>query len=200
MRRGEFGRIVRLGRDGAEPRPFGAFDRSFDFLGVDRRDLGDTVSFADAHAGLRRARAAMTAATTLAVRLVLVLTVGARLLIEKRLPVGDRNLVIVGVNFREGEEAVAIPAVVDESGLQRRFDARHLGQINIAAQRLLACRFEVELFDPITSEYDHPGLFRVGGVDNHLVGHVELSSGALALAHSPSRGGQGACAARLRGL
>ena len=37
------------------------------------------------------------------------------------------NLVIVGVDFAEGEEAVAIAAEIDEGRLQRRFDARDLG-------------------------------------------------------------------------
>ena len=111
----------------------------------------------------------MAAAATLAVRLFFVFAVRARLVLEQRLPVGDRDLVIVGMNFGEGEEAVAVAAVVDEGGLQRRLDARHLGQIDVAAQRLLVGRFEVEFFDAVTLQHDHPGLFRVGGVDNHLV-------------------------------
>ena len=51
----------------------------------------------------------------------------ARLLGDQRLPVGDRNLVIVGMDFVEGEEAVAIAAVIDERRLQRRLYARDLG-------------------------------------------------------------------------
>ena len=53
---------------------------------------------------------------------------------DQRLPVGDRDLVVVGMDFAEGEKAVAIAAVVDEGGLQRRLDARHLGQIDVAAK------------------------------------------------------------------
>ena len=49
----------------------------------------------------------------------------------ERLPVGDRNLVIVGVNVVEGEETVAVASVFDESRLQRRFYPRDLGEINI---------------------------------------------------------------------
>src|SRR5262249_28589362 len=51
---------------------------------------------------------------------------GARrafLLVDQRLPVGDRDLIVVGMNFAEGQEPVAVAAVVDESRLQRRFDA-----------------------------------------------------------------------------
>ena len=47
--------------------------------------------------------------------------------LDQRLPVGDRDLVVVRMDFAEGEEAVAVAAVVDEGGLQRRFDARDLG-------------------------------------------------------------------------
>jgi hypothetical protein len=37
------------------------------------------------------------------------------------------DLVVVGVDFPEGEEAVAIAAEVDERRLERRFDPRNLG-------------------------------------------------------------------------
>ena len=59
---------------------------------------------------------------------------GALVLGDQRLPVGDRDLIVVGMDFAEGEEAVAVAAVVDEGGLQRRLDARHLGQIDVAAE------------------------------------------------------------------
>ena len=77
----------------------------------------------------------MAAAAALAARLVVLVADATRLFLEERLPVGDRDLVIVGVDFREGEEAVAVAAVVDEGGLQRRFDPRDLRQIDVAAQR-----------------------------------------------------------------
>ena len=57
----------------------------------------------------------------------------ALFLVDQGLPVGDRNLIVVGVDFAKRQEAVAIAAVVDESGLQRRLDARHLRQIDIAS-------------------------------------------------------------------
>ena len=54
------------------------------------------------------------------------------LFLKQGLTIGDRDLIIVGVNFSEGEEAVAIAAVIHESRLQRRLNARHLGKIDIA--------------------------------------------------------------------
>ena len=59
------------------------------------------------------------------------------LLLQERLPVGNRDLVVVGMNFGEGQEAVAIAAIVDEGRLQRRLHARHLGEIDIAPKLLL---------------------------------------------------------------
>ena len=43
---------------------------------------------------------------------------GFRFLAQQRLPVGDRDLIIVGMNFAESQEAVPIAAVVDECRLQ----------------------------------------------------------------------------------
>ena len=96
---------------------------------------------------------------------------GALVLGDQRLPVGDRDLVVVGMDFAEGEEAVAIAAVVDEGGLQRRLDARHLGQIDVAAKLLTVGGLEVEFLDPVAAQNDHPGLLRMGRIDEHFVGH-----------------------------
>ena len=95
----------------------------------------------------------------------------ALLLVDQRLPVGDRDLVVVGVDFAKGEEAVAIAAVVDERRLQRRLDARDLGEIDIAAKLPAVGQLEVEFLDPIAAQHDHPGFLRVGRVDEHFVGH-----------------------------
>jgi hypothetical protein len=44
--------------------------------------------------------------------------VGALVRLDQRLAVGDRNLVVVGMDFAEREEAVTVAAVFDEGGLQ----------------------------------------------------------------------------------
>ena len=38
--------------------------------------------------------------------------------VDQRLPIGDRDLLIVRMYFAEGQEAMAIAAVVDKGGLQ----------------------------------------------------------------------------------
>ena len=76
------------------------------------------------------------------------------------------------MDFGEGEEAVAVAAVVDEGRLERRLDARDLGEIDVASQLLAVGSLEIEFLDAIAAHDDHPGLFRVGRVDEHLVGHA----------------------------
>jgi len=46
--------------------------------------------------------------------------------------VGDRNLVVVRVDFVEGQETVAIAAEFDERRLKRWFDPGYFGKVDIA--------------------------------------------------------------------
>ena len=50
----------------------------------------------------------------LALRCFLFIGVGASLIGQQRLPVGNRNLVIIRVNFRKSEKSVPIAAKVDK--------------------------------------------------------------------------------------
>ena len=109
--------------------------------------------------------------------LLLGLAVGALVGLDQRLTIGDRDLVIVGMDFAEGEEAVAIAAIFDEGRLQRRFDPRDLGEIDIAAKLLALRGLEIKLFDAIAADHNDPGLFRVGGIDQHFVGHFGTLDG-----------------------
>ncbi len=92
---------------------------------VDQGHAGDVVAGRDRVVapgllgpGLRPAAPALAAAVLLGLER---LGIGA-LLGQKRLPVGDGDLVVVGMDFREGEEAVAVAAVIDEGRLERGFD------------------------------------------------------------------------------
>jgi hypothetical protein len=158
--------------------------RAFRVRGLALRGLGcgigaDLESFDDvaAHAlamttaaGVAVARAAAAVRAVLA--LFLGLAMGLFLGLDQRLPVGDRDLIIVGMDFAEGEEAVAVAAIFDEGGLERGFDPCDLGEVDVPAQLLALGGFEIKLFDAIAADHDDPGLFRVGGIDQHLVGHV----------------------------
>ena len=66
---------------------------------------------------------------------------------------------------------MAIAAIIDERGLKRRLDARHFRQVDVAPKLLSLRGLEIKLFDTIAAQDDHPGFFRMGRVDEHLVGH-----------------------------
>ena len=53
---------------------------------------------------------------------------------EQALPVGNRDLVVVWVDFPECEEAVPAAAIFNEGGLQRGFNPHHFGEVDIAFQ------------------------------------------------------------------
>ena len=86
-------------------------------------------------------------------------------LFHHRFADGNRNLVIIRVNFREGQKAMAVSAVVYESGLQRGLDTSDFCEIDISAELFARCQFVVEFLNPVAARHHHPGLFRVGGVD-----------------------------------
>jgi hypothetical protein len=105
------------------------------------------------------------------------LAMGALIGFDQRLPVGDRDLIIVRMDFAEGQEAVPVAAIFDEGGLQRRLYARDLGEVDVAAQLLALGGLEVKFFDAIAADHNDPCLFRVGGVDQHFVGHFGTHDG-----------------------
>ena len=70
---------------------------------------------------------------------------------DQRLPICDWDLIIVRMNFAEGQKAVAIAAVVDERSLQGRFYPRDFGEIDVAAKLAAAGGFEVEFLNPVAA-------------------------------------------------
>src|SRR4029078_1050503 len=70
---------------------------------------------------------------------------------NQRLPVGDRDLVVVRMNFREGEETVAVAAIVHKRRLQRRLNARDFGEIDVTAKLFAVGALEVEFLDAIAA-------------------------------------------------
>src|SRR5216683_1387144 len=109
--------------------------------------------------------------------LLLGLAMGAFVGFDQRLAIGDRDLIIVRMDFAEGEKAVAVAAVLDEGRLQRRLYPRDLGEIDVAAQLFALGGLEIKLFDAIAADHDNPGLFRVGSIDQHFVGHFGTHGG-----------------------
>jgi hypothetical protein len=102
-----------------------------------------------------------------------------RVVAHQRFAVGDRDLVVVGVDFVEGEEPVAVAAVFDERGLQAGLNAGHLGEIDISAKLFAGLAFEIEFFNAGSVHDDHTRLFGVCCVDQHLLRHKRNLHGAL---------------------
>ncbi len=88
---------------------------------------------------------------------------------HQRFTVGDRNLVVIGVDLVEGEEAVSVAAILDEGGLERRLHPSHLGEIDVPAKLFVALALEIELFNSISVDHRHARLFGVGSIDKHLL-------------------------------
>jgi hypothetical protein len=141
--------------------------RSFDHAALD----------AFAMAAAARIAVARAAAVGTILGFFLGFAVGALVGLDQRLPVGDRNLVVIRMNFAEGQKAVAVAAVFDEGGLQRRLYARYLGEIDVSTQLFALGGLEIKLFDAIAADHDDPGLLRVGSIDQHFVGHFGTHDG-----------------------
>ncbi len=56
------------------------------------------------------------------------------LLGQQRLAVGLGDLVIIGMDFRECQKPVAIAAIFDEGGLERRLDPGHFRKVDVAGE------------------------------------------------------------------
>ena len=63
--------------------------------------------------------------------LLLLLDLFFHILAHQRFTVGDRDTVIIRVDFGESQKAVAVAAVIDKGGLQRGFNPRNLREENI---------------------------------------------------------------------
>src|SRR5258705_3489471 len=107
----------------------------------------DTVAMAAA-TRIAVARAATVAVRGAVLALFLGLAVGALVGLDQRLTVGDRDLIVVGMDFAERQEAVAVGAVFDERRPPRPVYARELREIDIAAQLLALCRLGIKIVQP----------------------------------------------------
>ena len=152
--------------------------RLFGVGGIGAGCLDDAALHALAIAATARVavtRAAAVVGSVLA--LFLGLAMGALVGFDQGLTVGDRNLVIIGMDFAEGQETVTVATVFDEGGLQRRLYARDLGEVDVSTQLLALGGLEIKFFDAIAADHDNPGFFRMGGIDQHFVGHFGTLGG-----------------------
>ena len=83
-----------------------------------------------------------------------------------------RKLVVIGVDFAEGEETVAVAAILDKGGLERGLHPGHFGEIDVSAELFVAGCFEVEIVNLAVVDDGHPCFFGMGRVDQHKSAHV----------------------------
>ena len=95
-----------------------------------------------------------------------------RSFLQEGLTVLGRQLVIVRVDLAEGEEAMAVAAILDKGGLERGLHPGHFGEIDVSAELFVAGGFEVEIVNLAVVDDRHPCFFGMGGVDKHQSAHV----------------------------
>ena len=81
--------------------------------------------------------------------------------------VRDRDLVVVGMDFAKGKKSMAVAAVIDKRRLQRGFDPRHLGKIDIALKLFFGGCLDVVFFETIAVHNDDAHFFGVRAIDQH---------------------------------
>src|SRR6202011_5489208 len=146
-------------------------------LRLEKRALDDLAPHAIAAAAAARIAMPRAAAAGTVFGFLFGLAMGALVGFDQSLAVGDRDLIIVGMDFAEGQKSVAVATVFDKGRLQRRFYARDLGEVDVAAQLLALGGFKIKFFDAIAAHHNDPGLFRVGSIDQHFVGHFGTHDG-----------------------
>ena len=139
--------------------------------------LDDLALNALAAAAAPRAAVPVAPAIGPVLALFLGLAVGALFRLDQRLTIGDRDLVIIRVDFAERQEAVAIAAIFNEGRLERRLYPGDLGEVDVAAELLALGSFKIKFLDAVAADDNDPGLFRVGSIDQHLVRHIGTLGG-----------------------
>ncbi len=98
------------------------------------------------------------------------------LLGDQALTVGDGDLIVVGVNFAEGQEPMTVPAVIDKCGLQRRFDANDFGEVDVAFDLLLCRGLYIKFLKARSVQHHHASFLCVCGIDQHSLDHSKAYS------------------------
>ena len=76
------------------------------------------------------------------------------------------------MDFRERKETVAVAAVIYERRLQRRFNPRYLGEIDVASKLAFVFRFKIEFLNFVSVDHHNARFLGVGGINKHFLWHV----------------------------
>ncbi len=93
------------------------------------------------------------------------------LFFDQGLTVIDRDLVVVGMNFAECEEAVAVTAEIDKGGLQGGFYPRDFCEVDVAFNLFFEGRLDIVFIETCTGSDDNPNLFGMRAIDKHALRH-----------------------------
>ena len=105
-------------------------------------------------------------------------------ILDARLAGGNALGEILLRDFLERQEAVAVFAVVDETGFERRLDARHDSLVDIALALFAPFDFDFVVEELLPVDDGQAALFRLRGVDQHpLHGALSLYIYAFEPAH-----------------
>jgi hypothetical protein len=112
---------------------------------------------------------------------------------QQRVTILLGDLVVIGMDFAERQEPVAIAAEVHECCLERWFDPGYFGEVDIALDLLVISGLEIKFLDAVAFEHRHPGFFRVARIDQHARCHNGISIHGR---RGPGREGRGCPEAR----
>ena len=94
---------------------------------------------------------------------------------KQRFAIFLRDLIVIGVDFRKGEEAVTVSAVIDKRRLKRRLDPCYFGEVDISFELATFRRFKIKFLNLVSLDHRNPGFLRVAGVDQHPHCHYRIS-------------------------
>ena len=106
-------------------------------------------------------------------------------------------LVPVGVHFRQGQEAVAFPAVINEGRLEAGLDIGHHPLVNIGFGGFPGGGFQGQFFHLPFFHDGHPEFLCIRGVDEHLPGRTHLPPSQVRCTNSRNPGWRSWAAMRL---
>ena len=94
------------------------------------------------------------------------------LFVNQGFPVIDRDLIVVGMDFAEGQEAVPVAAEIDECRLQRRLYPRYFREIDVAFDLFFECCLDVVFVETGTGCNNDANFFSMCAVNKHALRHI----------------------------
>lgn len=96
---------------------------------------------------------------------------GIGLRLKKGKEVGERNMVIVGMNLGKWKEEMEIEEILKEWRMKRRLEKGEEWEVDIEFKMFIMLRLEIELLNIVEESEDKEGIIRVGGIYKNFVGN-----------------------------